>query len=79
MNVNRLELLPAESLAENDIGTVTIAVATPLAVDPYRRNRITGSFVVIDPTTNGTVAAGMVGPPTLTPLSQDPALLDVHA
>ncbi|HEX3461486.1 MAG TPA: GTP-binding protein [Acidimicrobiales bacterium] len=78
LDVNRLELLPAESLDENDIGTVTLAFATPLAVDPYRRNRITGSFVVIDPTTNGTVAAGMVGPPALTPLGQDPARLDAH-
>jgi sulfate adenylyltransferase subunit 1 (EFTu-like GTPase family) len=79
LDVNRLELLPADSLAVNDIGTVTLAVATPLAVDPYHRNRITGSFVVIDPTTNGTVAAGMVGPPALTPLEPDPARLDAHA
>ncbi|HEV3263923.1 MAG TPA: GTP-binding protein [Acidimicrobiales bacterium] len=79
LDVNRLELLPADSLAENDIGTATIAVATPLAADPYQRNRITGSFVVIDPTTNGTVAAGMVGPPALTPLDPDPAPLDAHA
>jgi sulfate adenylyltransferase subunit 1 (EFTu-like GTPase family) len=56
-------------------------VATPLAVDPYHGNRITGSFVVIDPTTNGTVAAGMVGPPALIPLEPlepDPAPLDEH-
>jgi len=76
LDVNRLELLPADSLAENDIGTVTLAVATPLAVDPYRRNRITGSFVIIDPTTNGTVAAGMVGPPELTPLDPDSTPFD---
>jgi sulfate adenylyltransferase large subunit len=79
LDVNRLELLPADSLGENDIGTVTISVATPLAADPYHRNRITGSFVVIDPTTNGTVAAGMVGLPDLTPLDEDPASLDDHA
>ncbi len=65
LDVNDLELLPADSLADNDIGTVTIAVATPVAVDPYHRNRITGSFVLIDPATNGTVAAGMVGLPAL--------------
>ncbi len=79
LDVNRLELLPADSLEENDIGTVTISVATPLATDPYHRNRITGSFVLIDPNTNGTVAAGMVGLPDLTPLDEDPASLDDHA
>ena len=65
LDVNHLELLPADSLAENDIGTVTIAVATPVAVDPYHQNRIMGSFVLIDPATNATVAAGMVGLPVL--------------
>jgi sulfate adenylyltransferase large subunit len=68
LDVNDLELVPAASLEENDIGTVTLAVATPLAAEPYHRNRITGSFVLIDPVTNATVAAGMVGPPDLSPL-----------
>ena len=65
LDVNDLRLDDARSLGENDIGTVTIEVASPLAVDPYRRNRITGSFVLIDPVTNATVAAGMVGLPEL--------------
>ncbi len=60
--------MPAASLEENDIGTVTLEVATPLAAEPYHRNRITGSFVLIDPVTNATVAAGMVGLPDLSPL-----------
>jgi len=68
LDVNDLEILPADSLDDNDIGTVTIAVATPLAVDPYHHNRITGSFVLIDPATNATVAAGMIGRPDLSPL-----------
>jgi sulfate adenylyltransferase large subunit len=65
LDVNGLTVTPAPSLDENDIGTVTISVATPVAVDDYRRNRITGSFVLIDPATNATVAAGMVGLPAL--------------
>jgi len=65
LDVNRLELTPADALEENDIGTVTIAVAMPVAVDPYHQNRIMGSFVLIDPATNATVAAGMVGLPVL--------------
>ena len=44
---------------------VRLTTATALAVDPYRRDRITGSFVLIDEGTNATVAAGMVGRPDL--------------
>lgn len=73
LDINRLELHPISSLVENDIGTVTVTVATPLATDPYRRNRITGSFVLIDPATNATVAAGMVGLPELVPVGDVPA------
>jgi len=63
LDVNDLTLHHADVLDENDIGTVTIEMASPLAVDPYRQNRITGSFVLIDPHTNATGAAGMVGIP----------------
>ena len=55
---------PSE-LRENDIGVVTLRTATPLAVDPYEADRITGSFVLIDELTFATIAAGMVGPPRL--------------
>lgn len=72
LDVNDLLVRAADSLSENDIGTISISVAIPLAVDLYHHNRITGSFVLIDPATNGTVAAGMVGPPALSPL--DPSL-----
>jgi len=65
LDVNDLTISEAPSLEENDIGVVTIAVATPIAVDSYQRNRITGSFVLIDPATNATVAAGMIGLPVL--------------
>ncbi len=51
---------PASTLALNSIGTVDIESTQPLVLDPYSTNRTTGSFVLIDPQTNATVAAGMV-------------------
>jgi sulfate adenylyltransferase large subunit len=65
LDVNELVVEPTDSLGPNDIGLVELAVATPLAVDPYRVNRITGSFVLVDEGTYATVAAGMVGAPLL--------------
>ncbi len=49
-----------ETLTLNDIGRVSISVARPLAFDPYRRNRNTGSFILIDRATNKTAAAGVI-------------------
>ena len=46
--------------AMNDIGRITLRTAVPLIHDSYRRNRSTGSFILIDPGTNETVAAGMI-------------------
>ena len=60
VNINTLERQPATELTLNEIGTVVIDTHSPLFVDQYRRNRITGSFVLIDPVSNATVAAGMV-------------------
>ncbi|MGH9100407.1 MAG: sulfate adenylyltransferase subunit 1 [Acidimicrobiales bacterium] len=65
LEVNRLEVDPAEELSNNEIGIVELATAVPLAVDPNRRDRITGSIVLVDEGTNATVAAGMVGEPHL--------------
>ncbi|HUE59380.1 MAG TPA: adenylyl-sulfate kinase, partial [Acidimicrobiales bacterium] len=50
----------AESLALNEIGRIRLRVQTPLMFDPYRRNRATGSFILVDAVTNDTVAAGMI-------------------
>ncbi len=47
-------------LAMNDIGRVTLRCTVPLFVDEYRRNRATGSFILIDEATSETVGAGMV-------------------
>jgi sulfate adenylyltransferase large subunit len=48
------------TLALNQIATVTISTARPLAYDVYSENRTTGSFVLIDPATNFTAGAGMI-------------------
>ena len=50
----------ADRLDLNEIGRVRLRTQAPLMFDPYRRNRYTGSLILIDPTTNNTVAAGMI-------------------
>ena len=50
----------ATEIALNEIGRISFRSTLPLFVDEYRRNRETGSFVLIDETTNSTVAAGMI-------------------
>ena len=57
-NLHR-DLAPSE-LVMNDLGTVTFTLAGSLAVDPYNTNRATGSFVVVDESTNETIGAGLV-------------------
>lgn len=47
-------------LQMNDISKVKIRTTKPLMIDPYRENRTTGSIILIDDTTNETVAAGMI-------------------
>jgi bifunctional enzyme CysN/CysC/sulfate adenylyltransferase subunit 1 len=51
-------------LSMNDLGEVRIKTAKPLIFDGYASNRLTGSFILIEPGTNATVAAGMLLPPT---------------
>ncbi|KAA8882896.1 adenylyl-sulfate kinase [Nocardia colli] len=55
----------AESLSLNEIGRVQLRTRQPLLFDPYRRNRFTGSFILVDDTTNNTVGAGMITGPSL--------------
>jgi bifunctional enzyme CysN/CysC/sulfate adenylyltransferase subunit 1 len=60
-----LEQQPAPgTLSVNDIGVVKIRTAKPLVFDAYSINRLTGSFILIEPGTNATVAAGMLAAPT---------------
>jgi bifunctional enzyme CysN/CysC len=60
VDVNTLEKGAASSLQLNEIGQVRIALDAPIALDGYAHNRTTGSFIVIDRLTNGTVGAGMI-------------------
>jgi bifunctional enzyme CysN/CysC len=50
----------ADSLSLNEIGRVTLRTTQPLFYDAYRRNRDSGSFILIDEATNNTVGAGMI-------------------
>ncbi|MBA2505153.1 MAG: sulfate adenylyltransferase subunit CysN [Thermoleophilaceae bacterium] len=50
----------ADELGLNDMGTVELRLSSPLVADPYVTNRGTGSFILIDESTNHTVGAGMV-------------------
>jgi sulfate adenylyltransferase large subunit len=60
LDVATLEQQPSSTLTLNAIGVVELETVQPLTVDRYATNRITGSFVLIDPITNATVAAGMI-------------------
>ena len=55
----------ANTLSLNEIGRIRLRTTVPLFYDEYRRNRTTGSFILIDEATNTTVAGGMIlGPST---------------
>ena len=49
------------TLTMNDIAQVTMKLQRPIVFDAYRRNRVTGAFILIDEITNRTVAAGTIG------------------
>jgi hypothetical protein len=60
LDVNTLEHQPARRLELNGIGVVSVEAQRPLLFDAYRKNRFTGSFILIDPITNETMGAGMI-------------------
>jgi sulfate adenylyltransferase subunit 1 len=61
LDINTLQRVEdVQHLGMNDIARVKIRTAQPLFFDPYRKNRITGSLILVDEGTNETVAAGMV-------------------
>jgi bifunctional enzyme CysN/CysC len=60
IDINSFEKVDADSLEFNEIGEVQIDLQNPIFCDPYDYNRNTGSFIVIDPNNNDTVAAGMI-------------------
>jgi len=61
LNINTLQRIEDDvELGLNDIGRVSIRTTVPLFFDSYRKNRITGSIILVDESTNETVAAGMI-------------------
>jgi len=49
-------------LGLNDLGRISLRTMAPIFYDEYRRNRTTGSFILVDEATNATVGAGMLLP-----------------
>lgn len=62
VDVNTLNHEMASTLKMNDIAHVGLKVQLPLVCDDYARNRATGCFIIIDESSNNTVAAGMISP-----------------
>jgi len=60
IDVNTLTKSEIDHFSLNEIGRVIITTNKPLFFDPYKKNRNTGSFVLIDPVTNNTCAVGMI-------------------
>ncbi len=60
VDINSLEIQSVENLSLNEIGRVVITTAKPLYFDPYKKNKQTGSFILIDPITHNTCAVGMI-------------------
>jgi sulfate adenylyltransferase subunit 1 len=59
-NVHTLAEEAVNTLGMNDIGVVEIELTLPLFFDAYTENRASGSFILIDPQSNATLAAGMI-------------------
>jgi sulfate adenylyltransferase subunit 1 (EFTu-like GTPase family) len=60
LDLDTLDHVTTDAVALNDIAEVRLALAGPIAVDVYDRNRATGGLLLIDESTNATVGAGMV-------------------
>ena len=61
ININNLERNTVDkSITMNEIGRITLHTQKPVFADSYRKNRITGSAILVDETTNETICAGMI-------------------
>ncbi len=61
MDISTMSRLAEDkNLGKNDIGRISIRTTVPIMFDSYRKNRITGSIILIDEATNETVGAGMI-------------------
>jgi sulfate adenylyltransferase subunit 1 len=63
LDLDALQIVPAQDLGLNDIGRLRIRTAEPIAAESYARHRRTGAFLLIDAQSGQTLAAGMVGDP----------------
>jgi sulfate adenylyltransferase subunit 1 len=63
LDLDAVQIVPAEDLGLNDIGRLRIRTAEPIAAEPYARHRRTGAFLLIDAQSGQTLAAGMIGDP----------------
>ncbi|MGZ8407742.1 MAG: adenylyl-sulfate kinase, partial [Caulobacteraceae bacterium] len=60
VDVDTLEFLAGKTLELNEIGLCNLSSSSSIAFDPYKDNRRTGAFILIDRYTNATVGAGMI-------------------
>ena len=60
VDIESFKKIQVDTLQLNDIASCKIVLSRPIAADPYRKNRQTGSFILIDRITNATVGAGMI-------------------
>jgi sulfate adenylyltransferase subunit 1 (EFTu-like GTPase family) len=60
VNVNTLHAEAVNGMSMNEVAVVRLSTARPIFFDPYRENRGTGAFILIDRQSNSTVAAGMI-------------------
>ena len=60
VNISTLRNEPSRQLQMNDIASIELQTVAPLFFDGYESNRTTGSFILIDPISNATMAAGMI-------------------
>jgi sulfate adenylyltransferase subunit 1 len=63
LDLDAVQIVPAQDLALNDIGRLRLRTAEPIAAEPYAGHRRTGAFLLIDAQSGQTLAAGMVGDP----------------
>ncbi|MGZ4601650.1 MAG: sulfate adenylyltransferase subunit 1 [Oryzihumus sp.] len=63
LDLDQVKVVDAEDLGLNDIGRIRLRTADPVVAEPYSTSRRTGAFLLIDPQSGATLAAGMVGDP----------------
>ena len=61
VDINTLHRIEGiDKIAMNDIGRISLRCSKPLFYDAYKKNRQTGSIIIIDEQTNETIGAGMI-------------------